>query len=222
MSADTVRPEQRKAKLVRVPANVSAAQAVGRLRRGARVIGLTKGQFSMLDLVRAVQAQVGSADVCVSTWTIAASDSLRVAEFLADGAFRSFRLVIDRSFPGRYPQYCAGIIARFGPGSIRMTRTHAKFALVGAGDWRVVIRSSMNLNPNPRCEQYELDDDAEIYRFFDDYVREMYAAVPEGLDVDGGVLQREFEAIFGREERQVAARRARTGLAARLNREIAL
>jgi hypothetical protein len=73
-------------------------------------------------------------------------------------------------------------LERFGPEAIRMTRTHAKFGLIGAGDWRISIRTSMNLNPNPRCEQFELDDDAAIYRFFEEYVSELMVAVPAGLD----------------------------------------
>lgn len=215
-----VRPPARKPRLVRVPANVAAAEAIAPMERGMRVVGLTKGQFSMLDLVRAVVDATGPADVTVSTWTIAESDSARVAEFLATGGFRSFRLVIDRSFPGRYPQYCAALIARFGAGAIRMTRTHAKFALISNESWSVAIRASMNLNPNPRCEQFEVDDDPAIHAFFAEYVDDLAAVVPEGLDVDEGVLQREFEAIFAAEEREIAKRREREGIAARINREL--
>ncbi len=204
--------------MTRVPSNVTAAECIGPLERGMRVIGLTKGQFSLLDMVQAVQAQTGPADVTVSTWTIAESDSKRVAEFLAGGAFRSFTLVIDRSFPSRYPQYCAGVLEIFGAEAIRMTRTHAKFALIGNDDWRISVRTSMNLNPNPRCEQFELDDDPEIYRFFEEYVGELMVAVPAGLDVDGGTLHAEFKAIFAGEAVAARERQEQEGFTAELNR----
>lgn len=217
-SANSMRAVQRPARMVRVPDNVAAVECIGAISRGMRLIGLTKGQFSMLDMVQAVQAQTGPADVTVSTWTIAESDSKRVARFLSGGQFRSFTLVIDRSFPSRYPQYCHGILEIFGAEAIRMTRTHAKFALIGNDDWRISIRTSMNLNPNPRCEQFELDDDPEIYRFFDEYVRELMVAVPAGLDVDGGTLHAEFKAIFAGEAVAARERHDLEGLTAELNR----
>ena len=99
-----------------------------------------------------------------------------------------------------------------------MTRTHAKFGLIGAGDWRISIRTSMNLNPNPRCEQFELDDDAAIYRFFEEYVSELMVAVPAGLDVDGGTLHAEFKAIFAGEAVAVRERHELEGITADLNR----
>lgn len=187
----------------------SAREAIGELRPGMRVIGLTKGQFSMLDMIAGLLEQTGPADVTVSTWTIAKSDADRLAVFLTSGMIRSFRLVIDRSFPTRYPEYCQTVIGHFGEGAIRMMRTHAKFAMVGNADWRLTCRASFNLNPNPRCEQFDLDDSPQIYGFFDGYVRELEAAVPAGLDVDGGVLHARFKELFETaHEREAATVRA--------------
>lgn len=136
-----------------IRATEAAREAVGELRPGMRVIGLTKGQFSMLDMIAGLLEQTGPADVTVSTWTIAKSDADRLAVFLTSGMIRSFRLVIDRSFPTRYPEYCQAILGHFGADAIRMLRTHAKFALIGNELWRLTCRASFNLNPNPRCEQ---------------------------------------------------------------------
>lgn len=68
----------------------------------------------------------------------------------------------------------------FGADTIRTTRTHAKFALVGNDDWHVVITSSMNLNLNPRVEQFELTDDADRHAFFTRWVDEVFAELPAG------------------------------------------
>jgi len=142
---------------------------------------------------------------CCSTWTIASSDADRVALFLGDGSLRSFRLVIDRSFPARWPQVCGGIQERFGREAIRMMRTHAKFAIVRNEEWAITIRGSMNLNPNPRCEQFDLDDNEEIAAFFERYVAELEAAVPAGFDVDGGELYERFLHLFRRPGEMSAA-----------------
>ncbi len=42
----------------------------------------------------------------------------------------------------------------------RLTKTHAKFVTLSAGDWRITIRSSGNYNQSPRLENTDIDDDA--------------------------------------------------------------
>ena len=68
----------------------------------------------------------------------------------------------------------ADIADLFGPEAIRSTRTHAKFALVRNEAWNVVITSSMNLNLNPRCEQFEMTDDVERCGMFAGFVDALF------------------------------------------------
>lgn len=156
----------------------SAAACIGRLDIGCRLTGVTCGQFSLLDLIAAVLEQTGPADVTVSTWTTGIRDVVRAAWLLESGSIRSFALLTDRSFPQRQPAYCRALVDRFGEGAIRSTRTHAKFAVIRNDVWSICIRSSMNLNTNPRFEQFDLDDDAALCAFFDAH----FAAQPLGFD----------------------------------------
>lgn len=156
-------------KIVLTPA-ASARECIGVLAQGCAMTGLTMGQFSLLDLVAAVLEQTGAADVSVSTWTTGIRDIERAAWLLESGAIRAFSLLTDRSFPGRQPDYCTALVKRFGDSAIRSTRTHAKFAVIVNDGWSIVIRSSMNLNTNPRFEQFDLDDDAALCRFFLDHI----------------------------------------------------
>jgi hypothetical protein len=151
---------------VTVLASDSAARCLTEFAPGIALTGLTMGQFSLLDLVAAVLEKTGPADVMVSTWTTGIRDIERAAWLLDTGAIRSFRLLTDRSFPQRQPEYCKALINRFGLEAIRSTRTHAKFAVICNEGWNVVVRSSMNLNTNPRFEQFDLDDSAELAAFF--------------------------------------------------------
>lgn len=159
--------------------NESASQCIGVLSAGVRITGLTMGQFSLLDLVAAVLEQIGSACVCISTWTTGIRDIQRAAWLLDNGVIEKFTLLTDRSFPQRQPEYCAALLARFGETSVRSTRTHAKFAILTNDVWRVVIRSSMNLNSNPRYEQFDLDDDAELADWFLRHVDEQVIGFDE-------------------------------------------
>ena len=172
-----------------------AWQAIAGLQRGGRVIGMTKGQFSMLDLLSAVLEMTGPAAVAISTWTMGIRDTEGAALLLDQGRMTSLRLYVDRSFPGRQPAYCAAVARAFGPDSVRMTRIHAKIATVIGGGWHIAIRSSMNLNRNPRFEQFDLDDDARIVGFYESAFAEMSQEIPAGFDVPDATIDAVYERI---------------------------
>jgi hypothetical protein len=153
----------------------SAAAAVAKLEPGGWVCGLTKGQFSLLDLLQAVLQVTGPADVVLSTWTTGIRDAESAAWLIESGAIRSFSILTDRSFPQRQPAYCRRLLELFGEESMVCTNTHAKFVMVKAGDWRVVLRSSMNLNRNPRFEQFDINDDPDLYAYFEAFVADVRA-----------------------------------------------
>jgi hypothetical protein len=163
-------------------AKETATEAIGTLTPGVRLCGMTKGQFSLLDLIRAVIAQTGPAGLVVSTWTAGVRDAENAAFLLRAGELTSVRLLCDRSFPSRQPEYCARIVELFGAGSIVCTRTHAKFAVIQNDRWNITIRSSMNLNRNPRFEQFDLDDDPELAGFFISHLDEITDLMPTGFD----------------------------------------
>ena len=169
-----------KAILVKAP-HQSAEQAIGTLTPGCRVIGLTKGQFSLLDILKAVLAQTGPARVIVSTWTTGIRDAENARMLLERGAITNFTLLTDRSFATRQSRYAASVMSIFGPNSIRATNTHAKFVLVRNERWNIAVRSSMNLNRNPRFEQFDLDDDSEIADFLEEHAHEMEDLMPPGV-----------------------------------------
>lgn len=193
---DVISVEQRRARLV-LARRQEAAEVLGELRAGARVVGVTKGQFSLLDLVEAVLEQVAPAYVLVSTWTPGKAEMERVLELLETGMISSFHLLVDRSFPTRHPYYVQQVEDICGDAAIRMTRTHAKFALIKAEKWRICIRTSMNFNRNPRLEQFDLDDDPRIYELFERVASELFADVPSGLRVAPDEIQRGFNRLLG-------------------------
>lgn len=197
-----------------VSASDSAARCLTEFAPGIALTGLTMGQFSLLDLVAAVLEKTGAADVMISTWTTGIRDIERAAWLLDTGSIRSFRLLTDRSFPQRQPEYCKALVARFGMESIRSTRTHAKFAVIRNDGWNIVVRSSMNLNINPRFEQFDLDDNAELAAFFVAHADDQ----PIGFDeaaVSAQWSARDTATVTPREaaRKKVAEKRARAILA---------
>lgn len=144
----------------------TAAEAVGPTERGAILTGVTKGGFSMLDLIEHVLVTTGPADVDVSTWTMGVYDADVLWRFAQLGTIRRFRTVLDPAFFGNRPEHSEPFIAAFGGESMRAVENHAKFTLVGNEDWKVTICGSMNLNRNKRLENFCLFEGSKAYDFY--------------------------------------------------------
>lgn len=166
---------------VREARSESAVRALAGLESGAELLVMTFGQFSLIDALWALLRQTGPADVSIATWTAAGADTTRAEQFLRDGRIRSIRWLVDRSFETRQPAYCATLRSLFGDETIRTTRSHAKFATIRNDQWSLGIRSSMNLNNNPRLETFEVSDDPVMADFLDGIFDEVFAGQPPGV-----------------------------------------
>lgn len=161
-------------------AEVNAHQALGRLEPGVELFGFTKGQFSLINLIIAVLDQTGPADVTVATWTAAQREIRDAERLLRERRITRLRFLVDFSFPRRQPAYCALLRETFGDDTLRVTKTHAKFVTIRNDRWSLVIRTSMNLNENPRFEMWELSDDPEMLRFLEALVDAVFEDQPVG------------------------------------------
>lgn len=152
----------------------TAGQAIEGLDRETQIVGFTKGQFSVIDLIRAVLAFTGKASLDISTWTAANTDVTTVCEFVDGGLLTESRWLVDLTFQRRSPQLAHRIRETFGKDAIRVARNHAKFALVRNDAWQIVIQTSMNLNFNPRFENFSLSHDPELCDFYGGILNEVW------------------------------------------------
>lgn len=143
----------------------SARQAIAGFGRGVELYGFTKGAFSLLDLLTAVLEIIGPAHVSLSTWTAASPDVQALDRLLQAGTITGMQWLLDLSFARRKPVAAHQIRRTFGFGAVRVARNHAKFALFESPGWQVTLRTSMNLNQNPRFEDFTLADDPELAGF---------------------------------------------------------
>jgi hypothetical protein len=158
------RPIQRKQ--IAMLRRESAAEAVAELERdGMELFGLTRGQFSLTDLLQAVLVKTGPAMLSISTWTAAHADVETMMALVESGKITGCRWLVDQTFVRRVPALAAQIRRQFGDDALRVTKTHAKFATVINDRWKVAIRSSMNLNQNPRLESFQVGHDPELCTF---------------------------------------------------------
>jgi len=157
----------------------TAAEAIGTIEHDTDTYILTFGQFSLIDALVFILDQTGPASVDLSTWTAADAHLQRSAELVESAAIKRFRMIVDRSFETRQPGYCAHMRKLFGPECIRAIRTHAKFAVVRSNTHNIVIRTSMNLNENPRLENIEISEDEPFANFFEAIVDQIFSEVDE-------------------------------------------
>ena len=160
----------------------SATEAVAGLERdGMELFGLTKGQFSLTDMIEAILEKTGPADLSISTWTAANGNVTRMLELLNSGAIRSCRWLVDLTFMRRCPQLTAEIRAKFGADAIRVTKTHAKFCTITNDDWQIALRSSMNLNQNPRMESFQVGHDPVLCQFLSKVLDDVWKRQNKGI-----------------------------------------
>jgi len=107
-----------------------AASAIGKVEAGMSLFAITRGQWSMIDAVLHVLDQVGPAKLSLWTWTVA--------------------------------EYEVQVLTRkstFGDDSVRYIVNHSKIARIESeGGLKCLLRGSMNLNFNPRFEQFDITE----------------------------------------------------------------
>jgi hypothetical protein len=152
-----------------------AAEAIQGLHRENELYGFTKGQFSILDLIKACVAKIGPAHFSISTWTAARKEIVELEQMYRDGQLLSVRFLIDYTFARRDKAALHHIRKTFGADSVRVANTHSKFCIFANADWQLVLRSSMNLNMNPRFEDFTLGHDPEVAAFLGGILDEIWA-----------------------------------------------
>lgn len=173
MEAKTHKRTPRK-RTIRMAKVGNARAACGPITPGCEIYCLTFGQFSLIDALIYILEEIGPADVDISTWTAAAAHLDKSAELMNTDLVRNLRFVVDRSFLTRQPAYCRKMVDLFGNDAIRTCRSHAKFMALRNERFNIAVRTSMNLNENPRLENIEISDDADLCGFLTSIVDSVY------------------------------------------------
>jgi hypothetical protein len=140
-----------------------AAEDIGPIAREMSVFAVTRGQWSMIDAIFHCLKEVGRANVSVWTWTIADYEVEAMAGLMARQEITAGRLVIDQSADRRNATVIEQWRQRFGDQQVRICKNHAKIARVWNDEFRLLLRGSMNLNFNPRFEQFDLTEGGEDF-----------------------------------------------------------
>ena len=147
-----------------------AAREVGPITQGCEVYGLTRGRFSLIDLLEYLLQITGPADATMVFWTFGLAHLDRALDLRRSGAIRSWRWFVDRSTAQHHPQYMDRLRETVGDDNIASSRIHCKMIVLRNERWNIVVRTSMNLNRNLRSENYEISDHAEMAELVNEVV----------------------------------------------------
>lgn len=171
------KPAARKVSVAKV---ATAREAIGLIEKDSDCFILTFGQFSLIDALIAILGQTGPASVDIATWTAADADLTKVGNLMEAMSITRLRMVLDRSFYNRQPGYCHRMRDIFGDECIRFVRSHAKFLVIRNEIFNIVVRTSMNLNNNPRLENIEISESEGFAEFFGSIVDSIFTEIAPG------------------------------------------
>ena len=169
---------------------------VNLLKTKERIIGLTMGKFSLIDLIHGILKHTGKAHVVVATWSAGIKDAHQVKWLIDTDLLFSFKLLTDHSYKTRQPKYALSIEDLFGKENIRTSEMHAKFTLIHNEYFKIAIRTSMNLNANKTCETFEIDNDPVIFDFYMNFVDHTFGATPKGFTQDSSIVNKSLNSFF--------------------------
>lgn len=168
-----------------------------------RIMGLTRGQFSLIDLVYSVLKKIGPSDVYIVTWSAGIKDVNNVKWMMDSSLIKKVRLITDHSYKTRQKKYAQSIEELFGVENILTSEIHAKFVLITNDDYKITIRTSMNLNANKTCESFELDEGGEIFDFYYSFISHLEANQVKGFVQDSEVVNKTLDLFFSKTEKSI-------------------
>lgn len=160
----------------------TAADCIGTLEPGMGLFAVTRGQFSMIDATLACLDQCGPARVSLWTWTVAEYEVECLERLRNDGRIVGGTLVIDAGARVKNSALLRQWQSTFGADSVRYVVNHAKIVTIESDRFRLLLRGSMNLNFNPRFEQFDLTEGGPDF----DLVREIESELPLLPDTASG------------------------------------
>jgi hypothetical protein len=160
----------------------TASECIGIIKKNSGIFAVTRGQFSMIDAILACLDQTGPAKVSVWTWTVAEYEVEVLTRMMRDDRIIDGRMVIDHGARNKNSAIIRQWKDSFGENSVRYVVNHSKIATIENDEWKILLRGSMNLNYNPRFEQFDLTEGGADF----DLVKEIENELPILTDAASG------------------------------------
>ena len=170
--------------------------------KGCNIIGLTMGEFSLIDLIKSTLQKTGPADVYIATWSAGIKDAHQVKWMVDSKLINKLCFLTDHSYVNRQKKYAASITELFGAENIRTSEMHAKFVVIKNADYNVTIISSMNLNANKTCETFTIHENKKVTDFYMGFVNHHFDNMQDGFERSSSIVNKCLKSFFEKEQTQ--------------------
>ena len=174
--------------------------AISGFDKGCNIIGLTMGEFSLIDLIRSTLERTGRADVYIATWSAGIKDAHQVKWMVDSDLINRICILTDHSYVNRQKKYAASITELFGEENIRTSEMHAKFVVIQNDDYNVTIISSMNLNANRTCETFTIHENKEVSDFYMGFVNHHFENMKDGFEGSSSIVNKCLKSFFDKQQ----------------------
>lgn len=176
--------------------------ALGAVGPGYSIFAITRGQWSLIDaILHLFASHPGPVRLSLWTWTLVDYELEVLTKLAAQERIESALLVIDLSARNVNSGVLSEWRARFGSESVKFLRSHAKLCTLEFTDsgLRYLLRTSANLNHNPRFEQFDATEGGADF----DLVREIEADVrqlPTDANTHASLVASKLSDRFSRDD----------------------
>ncbi|MGB0521414.1 MAG: hypothetical protein ACPGJS_00570 [Flammeovirgaceae bacterium] len=147
-------------------------EVIGTLERNQHIHFMSKGEWSMHELLTYVLQQTGPAKVYITTWTITEDPVSKLFLLKQEGIIQELHCVLDYRIKDRKPkpfQFLEQTADR-----ILLTKCHAKVTVIENEHWHVAIIGSANFSKNPRIEAGIICTEKNISQFHQSWIEAQF------------------------------------------------
>lgn len=148
---------------------------IGKLTPNCHLHFMSKGEWSMHELLSYLLQQTGPARVYITTWTITEDPVAKLFLMKEQGLIQELHCILDYRIKDRKPkpfQFLEQTADR-----ILLTKCHAKVTVIENETWQVAIIGSANYSKNPRIEAGIICTDKQISQFHKSWIEQQFDEV---------------------------------------------
>lgn len=128
----------------------------------------TAGAWSLHDMIAMTCQKIGPSRLFLSTWTITEEPMRVLFQLIQEGYITELNCLFDYRIEKRKAE--AFQLAKVNSARVKLTKVHAKAAVLCSDQWGVSIIGSANLTKNPRIEAGVLSTCQEVAEFHSGWI----------------------------------------------------
>jgi len=149
---------------------IELSDVVNAVDHGKCIHWLSDRSWSMHQMLQALLAKIGPADMWVSSYAFSELPARIVSDLKATGVIRTLYCVIDSRVDVRAASALA--MLRNSCDKLKLTHTHAKVTILQNAEWYLVVVGSANYTTNKRYETGIISTHAESCSFHKKWIED--------------------------------------------------